>query len=134
MSIVVVDTDVISFLFKRDTRVPLYRRHLLGNTLYVSFMTVAELRRWALASNWGPAKVAKLDRYLQRFSMVLVDLPLCQKWAEAVDAADKAGLPIGVADAWIAATALTLGVPLVTNNAADYAGVDRLTVLTAATP
>jgi hypothetical protein len=29
---------------------------------------------------------------------------------------------------------LTLGVPLVTNNAADYAGVDGLMVLTAATP
>lgn len=134
MSVVVVDTDVVSFLFKRDTRVSLYRRHLLGNTLYISFMTVAELHRWALASNWGPAKVAKLDGYLQRFSIVLVDLTLCQKWAEAVDGADKAGLPIGVADAWIAATALTLGVPLVTNNAADYAGVDGLTVLTAGAP
>jgi tRNA(fMet)-specific endonuclease VapC len=76
MSDVVVDTDVVSFLFKRDSRAPLYRRHLLGQTLYVSFMTVAELQRWALASNWGPTKQARLDRSLQRYNVVLVDLAL----------------------------------------------------------
>jgi predicted nucleic acid-binding protein len=63
MSDVVVDTDVVSFLFKRDTRARLYRRHLLGQTLYVSFMTVADLRRWALSRKWGQVKVAQLDRY-----------------------------------------------------------------------
>ena len=50
MSDVIVDTDVASFLFKRDTRARWYRRHLLGNTLYASFMTVAELRRGPLAA------------------------------------------------------------------------------------
>jgi predicted nucleic acid-binding protein len=39
-----------------------------------------------------------------------------------------------VADAWIAATALALGVPLVTNNPSDYGGVDRLTILSATMP
>jgi predicted nucleic acid-binding protein len=134
MSDVVVDTDVLSFLFKRDTRARLYRPHLLGRTLYVSFMTVAELRRWALASKWGPAKVAQLDRYLQRFAVVLVDLPLCEKWAEVMQAADKAGQPMGVADAWIAATALALSCPLVTHNAPDFQGVSALTVITAGGP
>ena len=134
MSDVVVDTDVASFLFKRDTRARLYRPHLLGQTLHVSFMTVAELRRWALASNWGPARVAQLDHYLQRFNIVLVDLPLCQQWAEVMHEADRAGLPVGVADAWIAATALTLSCPLVTHNAADFRGVSGLTVLTVARP
>lgn len=45
MSDVVLDTDVLSYLFKRDTRARSYRPHLLGKTIYVSFMTVAELRR-----------------------------------------------------------------------------------------
>ncbi len=39
----VVDTDVISFLFKRDTRAKLYEPHLSGRQLVISFMTVAEL-------------------------------------------------------------------------------------------
>ena len=41
MSDVIVDTDVVSFLFKRDTRARLYRPHLPGQTLHLSFMTVA---------------------------------------------------------------------------------------------
>jgi predicted nucleic acid-binding protein len=36
---------------------------------------------------------------------------------------------IHVADAWIAATAILLGVPLITNNHADYAGVNDLALL-----
>jgi len=32
-------------------------------------------------------------------------------------------------DAWVAATALSYDVPLVTNNAADFAGVSGLTVI-----
>ena len=36
------------------------------------------------------------------------------------------------ADAWIAAAALQLNVPLVTHNAGDYRAGDKLTILTAA--
>jgi tRNA(fMet)-specific endonuclease VapC len=42
------------------------------------------------------------------------------------------GPPITFADAWIAAAALQLNVPLVTHNASDYRAVDNLTILTAA--
>jgi predicted nucleic acid-binding protein len=40
--------------------------------------------------------------------------------------------PIGVADAWIAATALAHGIELVTHNPADFAGIPGLTVVTEA--
>ncbi len=134
MSDVIVDTNVLSFLFKRDTRARLYRRHLLGKTLYVSFMTVAELYRWAYSSAWGPARLGQLERYLQQYNVVLVDLSLCQKWAEIMESADRAGLSLGVADAWIAATALTLNCSLVTHDAADFRGVASLGVITEAGP
>ena len=39
-TVVIVDTDVVSFLFKGDTRAQLYRPHLQGKTLALSFMTV----------------------------------------------------------------------------------------------
>ncbi len=41
----VVDTDVVSSFFKRDTRATLYRPHLADRLLLLSFMTVAELER-----------------------------------------------------------------------------------------
>ena len=132
MSDVVVDTDVVSFLFKRDTRAQSYRRHLLGQTLYISFMSVAELRRWALVSKWGAGKIAQLDRYLQRFNIMMVDLPLCDQWAEVMDMTHKSGHPMNSADAWIAATCIALGCPVITHNAADFQGVRGLTVISEA--
>ena len=39
----VVDADVISFLFKNDTRAKLYEPHLDQRQVVISFMTVAEL-------------------------------------------------------------------------------------------
>jgi hypothetical protein len=46
---VVVDTDVVSYLFKSDTRADLYRPHLDGHLPIISFMSLAELERWTLA-------------------------------------------------------------------------------------
>jgi predicted nucleic acid-binding protein len=43
----------------------------------------------------------------------------------------KKGRPIQTADAWIAASALHYQVPLITNNAGDYASIDGLELLTA---
>jgi tRNA(fMet)-specific endonuclease VapC len=62
MAAVVVDTDVVSYLFKRDTRARLYRRHLLGQERIVSFMTLAELDQWAARSRWGASRRAALER------------------------------------------------------------------------
>jgi len=41
----VVDTDVVSFFFKGDTRSALYRPHLDGRLLVISFMTVRKRYR-----------------------------------------------------------------------------------------
>jgi predicted nucleic acid-binding protein len=50
-------------------------------------------------------------------------------WAEAMDSAKRNGRPIAAADAWVAATALHLGVPLISHNRNHFIGVDRLTVI-----
>jgi tRNA(fMet)-specific endonuclease VapC len=46
-----------------------------------------------------------------------------------MDSARRNGRPISAADAWVAATALHLDVPLVTHNKSDFLGVDLLTVI-----
>jgi predicted nucleic acid-binding protein len=53
-------------------------------------------------------------------------------WARVKCGREKKGRPITFADAWIAAEALRLNVPSVTNNADDYTGVAKLTILTEA--
>ena len=56
---VVVDTDVVSYLFKSDTRASLYRPHLDGQLPIISFMSLAELERWTLARGWGARRAGK---------------------------------------------------------------------------
>ena len=92
-------------------------------------MTVAELERWAIAHSWGSARRAELARYLDGFLMYPGTRTLCRVWAEVMDEARRDGHPISVADAWHAATARLHGVPLVTHNPRDYAGVNDLVVI-----
>ena len=129
MPAVVVDTDIVSFDFKGDTRAPLYHRHLAGKLLVMSFMTLAQLDRWALQRGWGRQRKVRMEQHVRKFVVYPFDRAICMKWAEATYSAQRNGRPIETADAWIAATALALGVPLVTHNAADYAGVDGLTII-----
>jgi predicted nucleic acid-binding protein len=128
-SSVVVDTNVVSFVFKGDSRAELYRLHLNGRLLVISFMTVAELDRWALERNWGAARRARMEQHLRNFVIYPFDRALCLKWAEATTSARRKGYPIESADAWIAATALVQGIPLVTHNPADFQGVDGLVLI-----
>lgn len=134
MATVVIDTDVVSFLFKSDSRAQLYQRHLAGHHWMLSFMTVAELDLWALRYHWGGPRKRQMETYLRRFAIYPFDRALCLHWAEVTDSARRSGRPILTADAWIAATALLAGVPLITHNPSDYAAVHGLTVLSEARP
>jgi hypothetical protein len=57
------------------------------------------------------------------------DRALCTAWAEVTTTARTRGFRIDCADAWIAATALLYGVPLVTHNRNDYRGVQGLDII-----
>jgi tRNA(fMet)-specific endonuclease VapC len=130
--IVIVDTDVVSYLFKGDTRAEAYRKHLRGKTLAISFMTVAELYQWAYVRNWGEQRLAQLEERLRSYVVVPYDLDLCRQWARICADRQKLGKPIAVKDAWIAATALRHGHPLVTHNSKDFADIAGLTVVSEA--
>lgn len=129
MPVRVIDTDVLSFLFRSDTRAALYAPHLFGQVLTISFQTRAEMLRGAISANWGERRKQQLEQWLTKYAIVHSSDDLCLHWAEAIDSARRVGRPIAAADAWIAATALFLDVPLVTHNAGDYTGVSGLTVI-----
>jgi hypothetical protein len=71
MTPVVVDTDVVSLVFKGDWRAPIYLQSLSGRDLLVSFMTEAELERWILQAKWGPARVTRFRIFMKRFVSML---------------------------------------------------------------
>lgn len=130
----VVDTDVASFIFKWHPEfAPRYVNLLRGCELVVSFMTVAEMRQGALDANWGYRKCAVLEAYLADFLILHSDSLLCSMWAAVRNESTQKGRPISSADAWIAATALVLSVPLATNNPKDYRHLGKLEIVSAAT-
>ncbi len=129
MNSVVVDTDVVSFVFKGHPVAASYQPDLEGRTLLISFMTVAELERWAIQSGWSAARQEWLRLYLDRFVVLPYNRRLCRIWAEVTVAAQSRGRRIECADAWIAASALRYGIPLVTHNRADYLGVPGLAII-----
>ncbi len=58
-----------------------------------------------------------------------VQSQLCRKWAEISDGVRRRGRPVGVADAWIAATALLHGMPLVIHNREHFSDIEGLEVV-----
>lgn len=129
MGIRVIDTDVWSYLYKGRREAKLHQPHILGNTLVVSFQTQAELLRWAIAANWGRQRREHLRLRLQEYEIEHSSDTLSLHWAEAMDSARRNGRPISTADAWVAATALHLDVPLITHNKTHFLGVDGLTII-----
>ena len=129
MSIVVVDTDVVSYLFKSHPIAFHYLPELIDRTPIISFMTVAELDRWVLEARWDEPRRKRLSEYLESFAIFPYNRDLCKKWAEVTVGAQSGGRRIECADAWIAATALLCDAPLITHNRDDYVGVHGLTVI-----
>jgi predicted nucleic acid-binding protein len=129
MNRVVVDTDVVSFLFKNHPIGNRYDPELAERIPLISFMTAAELERWAIQRKWNAPRLHWLHLYLRRFTVVPSSPDLCRAWAEVMVAAQAAGRRIECADAWIAATAVLYDAPLVTHNRDDYLGVPRLTLI-----
>jgi predicted nucleic acid-binding protein len=133
MRVVIVDTDVASFIFKGDTRGALYDPHIdVTNTLpAISFMTRAELEQWAVMYNWGQTKRDQLRAFIEGgFITVDSNEALCRMWAEVRGLAQRAGRQIDVADAWIAATAMLYNAELVTHNAGHFDFLPGLQIVT----
>jgi predicted nucleic acid-binding protein len=106
------------------------RVDLLPDRLAVSVITVGELRAGVLAA----ADLATRDRRLATLTAVMalepvpVDEDVAAAWAHLRVALRDAGRSMGVNDSWIAATAIALDVPLVTQDD-DHAGVPGLRVI-----
>lgn len=130
MDVALLDTNVVSFLLKGDSRAKLYAPHLEGRRLAISFMTVAELFQWAFVRGWGERRKQELEVSLQKYLVLPFDIALCRLWGEIRAGCRAKGSPISSQDAWIAASALRYELPLVTHNPKDFETVDGLQLIT----
>lgn len=111
-----LDTDVVSYLFKNSPRGRPFQPHLEGKRPALAFVSVAELFKWTLKRHWGPRKIEQLETALRRYVVIPYDRDLAWAWARVVAACEDAGRPVAPSDAWVAAAALRHDVPLLTNN------------------
>ena len=130
MNTVLLDTNIVSFLFKGDSRMRDYAPYLLNQELAVALMTVAELYQWAVLHHWGATRQQQLEALITRYTILPADIPVCREWANVRAARVAIGRPISSQDAWIAATALRYQLPLVTHNPADYERIPNLRIIT----
>lgn len=126
MSDGLADTSV--FVARESGRV--LRAEALPDRLAVSAVTIGELRAGVLAA----ADLTTRDRRLATLTAALVlepvpiDEDVANAWARLRVSLRDLGLRMGVNESWIAATALALGVPIVTQDD-DYVEVPGLPVI-----
>ena len=127
MSVRLLDTNIVSFLDKRHPLLSKYRQHIDGYQLALTFQTLSELYAWGTLANWGERRWHQLDTTLSTIGVIHSDDDICIRWAEIQGI--RRAQPIGVADCWIAATALSYGLEFVTHNPSDFAGIPGLIVI-----
>ena len=125
-----LDTDVFSFLMKPgDTRASLYKKHVDGKIIAVSFVTVGELLFGAEKKKWGAAKQNNLNGRLKSVVVVPYDRELCATYARTKALVQESGKPVSDNDLWIAACAIRHGIPLVSHNRKHFAHIPGLVLI-----
>lgn len=121
MTPLLVDTNIVSILFKRESSLFLRCSEAIrGANCCMSFMTRAELLLWPRVNAWGEQRRLLLEEHITDFTTLLPDEEDCAHWAEIVAETRQAGRPMSHGDAWIAATAKRWQLPLLTTNYKDF--------------
>jgi tRNA(fMet)-specific endonuclease VapC len=126
------DTNIISYAYNQHSLWKLYAPVLEGNQILIAAQTVAEMRFGSMLKNWGENKRQRLELLLTQYVVVHTDDEICSEWARIQNESYKKGRPISINDAWIAATAKSLGIPLVTHNHKDFEFISDLTLVSEA--
>jgi predicted nucleic acid-binding protein len=100
------------------------------DALAVSVVTLAELRAGVLAARDLPTRARRLAtlEYVIGLNLVPIDAAVADAWAVLRVALRDLGRSMKVNDAWIAATAIALRVPVVTQGD-DFAGAPMVEVV-----
>ncbi|MBU2602035.1 MAG: type II toxin-antitoxin system VapC family toxin [Actinobacteria bacterium] len=132
---ILLDTNVISELMRHrpDQAVIRWVDAQPGYRLYISAVTRAEIELGIELLPKGRRRQALQTAATRMFGefhgrCLAFDEPAASRYAELVAARTRAGPPISVEDAQIAAMALTAGFVLATRNVDDFEEIEGLTV------
>ena len=116
--VILVDTNVVSYRYRDDSRFGLFKESLIGRVPAVSCVTYAEALKGAHDAKWPEKRIAQYEAYLRRHYMLIpIDRETAAGWARLVAECNGNGIELGCDnDWWIAATALRHEIPLLTND------------------
>lgn len=127
---VVVDTNIISFMFRGDTRAGRYAQLLGQLSPYLSVVSIAELLYGAQVANWSRRRTSDLMSVTQSYVVVDITPQVAEAWAGIRAQSRRTGRTIPYSDLWIGATALVMDCPVVTHNPRDFQSIAGLEVVT----
>jgi predicted nucleic acid-binding protein len=115
-----LDTDIaIDFLRQRG-----YARKLLERWAGEGLVAVSTLTHLELYQGMKSVEEDATNAFLDGLISVVVDVPIARRAGRLLAENRARGLTVGIADAIIAATALHLNAPLLTNNVEHYPFTD----------
>jgi tRNA(fMet)-specific endonuclease VapC len=122
-----LDTNVCVFVIRRKSTAIVTRlEQHAAEEIGISAVTLAELRYGADKSERPAQNHAALDAFLVPLMTVEFDADAADFYGKVRAELERRGTPIGPLDTMIAAHAICLGIPLVTNNTAEFSRVPGL--------
>lgn len=127
-----IDTNIISELWKPNPNknVIAWLDDQDANTLYLSVITIAELKFGIAAMPEGHKKATLHHRFNEEVLPIFdgrikeVDIEVAQTYADLMALARSTGKVVGIADGYIAATAATHHLTVVTRDISPFEAVE----------
>lgn len=111
-----VDTDVaIDFLRRRE-----YAKNLLELWAREGLLAISTLTHLEIYQGLKDGEESATNTFLDGLASVVVDIPIARRAGKMLEELRSKGTTIGIADTIIAATALQINAPLLTNNVEHY--------------
>jgi len=125
-----LDTNICIYVIKQQPVAVLKRflEYQIGD-IGISSITLSELRYGVAKSAHQEENTKALDEFITPLEVVSFDEEAAHVYGDIRATLEKVGTPIGSMDMLIAAHAVSLGIPLVTNNAKEFIRIPALTII-----
>ena len=125
-----LDTNICIYIIKQQPVTVLKRflEYQIGD-IGISSITLSELRYGVAKSTHQEKNTKALDEFITPLEVVSFDEEAAHIYGKIRADLEKAGTPIGAMDMLIAAHAVSLGIPLVTNNTREFVRIPILNII-----
>ena len=124
-----LDTNIVSYALEKKPEAKLYEDILTaGHPLFISVQNYAEMRFGALIRDWETRRVRALEDVLNLYRILAIDIEVAENYAKIACDFKQRGRALSAQDAWIAATAMTYDLTLVSHDR-DFSGATDFRVI-----